>query len=108
MARRSRSASLEPRTKKVALMPAVSRMSSTRGVTAGSGPLSKVSVTSIRKPTPRLFHSLPPLTGGWPENSTAFCARHEDQAFEQMHVLLVLEQRAVQRRDDGLAVLGAQ
>src|SRR4051812_35307034 len=46
MARRSFSASFEPSTKNVALMPAASRMSSTRGVTAGSGPLSKLSVTS--------------------------------------------------------------
>src|SRR5256885_4156198 len=35
-------------------------------------------------------------------------ARHEDEALEQVHVLLVLQQRAVQRRDDGLAVLGPQ
>src|SRR5882762_1752280 len=35
-------------------------------------------------------------------------ARHEDEALEQVDVLLVLEQRAVQRRDDGLAVLGSQ
>src|SRR5437870_5105412 len=35
-------------------------------------------------------------------------ARHEDKTLEEMDVLLVLEQRAVQRRDDGLAVLGPQ
>src|SRR3989440_5129917 len=35
-------------------------------------------------------------------------ARHEDEALEEVHVLLVLEQRAVQGRDDGLAVLGPQ
>src|SRR6266704_5886465 len=35
-------------------------------------------------------------------------ARHEDQALEQVDVLLVLQQRAVQRRDDGPAVLGSQ
>src|SRR5882672_522960 len=35
-------------------------------------------------------------------------ARHEDEALEEVHVLLVLEQRAVQRREDGLAVLGPQ
>src|SRR5471032_1724870 len=40
--------------------------------------------------------------------STSLRAGHEHQAFEQVHVLLVLEQRAVQRRDDGLAVLGVQ
>src|SRR5688572_32663791 len=34
--------------------------------------------------------------------------RHEGQAFEQMHVLLVLEQRAVQRRNELLGILGAQ
>src|ERR1019366_9490513 len=34
--------------------------------------------------------------------------RHEYQPLEQMHVLFVLEQRAVQRRDDGLLVLAAQ
>src|SRR5438477_399710 len=33
-------------------------------------------------------------------------ARHEDEALEEVHVLLVLEQRAVQGRDDGLAVVG--
>src|SRR5205823_14943289 len=33
---------------------------------------------------------------------------HEHQPFEEMNVLLILEQRAVQRRDDGLAVLGTQ
>src|SRR2546428_4994056 len=35
-------------------------------------------------------------------------ARHEDEALEEVHVLFVLEQGAVQRRDDGLAVLGSQ
>src|SRR5882724_1102959 len=39
---------------------------------------------------------------------SACLSRHEDQALEQVHVLLVLEQGAVQRRDDGLAVLRAQ
>src|SRR3954470_22310963 len=34
--------------------------------------------------------------------------RHESQPLEQMHVLLVLEQRAVQRRDELLGILGAQ
>src|SRR5439155_17481145 len=38
----------------------------------------------------------------------ALRAGHEHQALEQMHVLLVLEQRAVQGRDDRLAVLRAQ
>ena len=32
-------------------------------------------------------------------------ARHEGQALEQMHVLLVLEQRAVQRRNELLGSL---
>src|SRR2546425_13294076 len=35
-------------------------------------------------------------------------ARHEDEALEQVDILFVLEQGAVQRRDDGLAVLGSQ
>src|SRR5438876_4733829 len=34
--------------------------------------------------------------------------RHEGQALEEMDVLLVLEQRAVQRRDELLGILGAQ
>ena len=34
--------------------------------------------------------------------------RHEHEPLEQMHVLLILEQRPVQRRDDRLPVLGAQ
>jgi hypothetical protein len=38
----------------------------------------------------------------------AALARHEGQTLEQMHVLLVLEQRAVQRRDELLGILGAQ
>src|SRR5262245_53211480 len=38
----------------------------------------------------------------------SFGARHEYQALEQVNVLLVLQQRSVQRRDDRLAVLGAQ
>src|SRR3972149_8219541 len=33
---------------------------------------------------------------------------HEHQPFEQVHILLVLEQCAMQWRDDGLAVLAAQ
>src|SRR5579862_99621 len=40
--------------------------------------------------------------------SGAFGAGHEHEALEEVHVLLVLEQRAVERRDDGLAVLRAQ
>src|SRR3979409_293795 len=35
-------------------------------------------------------------------------ARHENEPLEQVDVLLVLQQRAVQRRDNGLAVLGSQ
>src|SRR5712675_812358 len=35
-------------------------------------------------------------------------ARHEDKAFEEMHILLVLEQCPVEGRDDRLAVLGPQ
>src|SRR5713101_13122 len=35
-------------------------------------------------------------------------ARHEDEALEQVDILIVLEQGAVQRRDDGLAVFGSQ
>src|SRR3981189_2602123 len=35
-------------------------------------------------------------------------ARHENEPLEQGDGLLVLQQRAVQRRDNGLAVLGSQ
>src|SRR5712692_9103592 len=35
-------------------------------------------------------------------------ARHEDKTLEQVDVLLVLEQGPVERRDNGLAVLGSQ
>src|SRR5690349_3647907 len=40
--------------------------------------------------------------------SAALGPRHEHQPLEEMHVLLVLEQRAVQGRDEGLAVLRVQ
>src|SRR6266700_6375461 len=35
-------------------------------------------------------------------------ARHEDKALEEMHILLVLQQCAMEGRDNGLAVLGSQ
>src|SRR5258708_5448032 len=38
--------------------------------------------------------------------SAALAPREEGQALEQMHVLLVLEECAVERRDHGLGVLG--
>src|SRR6185295_19711276 len=34
--------------------------------------------------------------------------RHEHELLEQVHVLLVLQERAVERRDDGLALVRAQ
>ena len=40
--------------------------------------------------------------------SAPLAPRHERQPFEQMHVLLVLEQRAVQRRDQLLGIALAQ
>ena len=40
--------------------------------------------------------------------STALAPRHEGEAFEQMHVLLVLEQGAVQRRNELLGIALAQ
>ena len=38
----------------------------------------------------------------------AVLARHEDQPFKEMNILLVLEQGAVQRRDGGFLILAAQ
>src|SRR5258708_5010004 len=40
--------------------------------------------------------------------STPFSPRHEGQPLEQVHILLVLEQRPVQRRDQLLGVALAQ
>ena len=42
------------------------------------------------------------------KNLTSIPAIEKQQLFEQMHVLLVLEQRAVQRRDELLGVVAAQ
>src|SRR5688500_16511798 len=82
--RRAGSASFAPSTKNVARMCSFFRTSSTCSVTPGSGPLSNVRVTS------------------------GLGTRHENEPLEEVDVLLVLQQRPVQRRDDGLAVLGAQ
>ena len=40
-----------------------------------------------------------------PWTHSALAAGHEDQTFEQMHILLVLEQRAVQRWNNFVLVL---
>src|ERR1700733_12127614 len=50
--------------------------------------------------TPALFSSK--------KNLTSIPAVEEQQLFEQVHVLLVLEQRAVQRRNELLRIVAAQ